>query len=148
MPSALLGYAPGMEHHQPILGTLGGHGRQVKREITKHLHCPGQSLFFLQKSYRPLLSSCKEVCLWVAAVHRRPRYEHVINRSAGMGEVDFLRNLYRVLHLSVHEVDTEVGALRCSPPPQYLTGHSIDLENLVKETLYILGPSVAIGTVH
>ena len=36
LPSAPLDSDPGMEHHHPILGTLGGHGGQVKRDINKN----------------------------------------------------------------------------------------------------------------
>ena len=43
------------------------------------------------------------------AVQFLPRYEHVTGRAAGVGVVPFLQNYYRVPHVTVHEVDPEVG---------------------------------------
>ena len=51
----------------------------------------------------------------MVAVQRRPGYEHVPGRAAGMEAVPFIQNYYRVLHVVVHEVDLEVGT--CHRPP-------------------------------
>ena len=59
----------------------------------------------------------------MAAVHRRPGYEHVTGRAAGVWDVPFLKNHFPVPHVAVHKVDPKVGARRHPPlaAPHYKT---------------------------
>ena len=58
----------------------------------------------------PLQSLCKEFRDRMAAVQRCTRYDRVTGQAVGLGSVTFLHNHYRVPHVAVHKVHTEVGA--------------------------------------
>ena len=52
----------------------------------------------------------------VALVYLYPWNEHVTGGAAGVGEVTFLQNHYRIPHVAVHGVNPEVGVCQRPPP--------------------------------
>ena len=68
-------------------------------------------------------------CSQMAEINIHQTYEHVTVQAVGVGVVTFLQNHFCVLHLAVHEVDSEVSACRQLPlavpcRATYGTGHS------------------------
>ena len=78
-------------------------------------HCPQLRLLFHQPPSLPFLSPFTGVRCKIAAVQRCPGYEYFTGLASGVGAVTFLHDLSCVLHVALHEVDTEVGTHRLPP---------------------------------
>ena len=73
-------------------------------------HYPRLILLFCHPPSLPLHYPCTEERRRVAEVQRCQLYKQITVQEEGTGVVPFLKDTYRVSHVLVHEVYTEVGA--------------------------------------